>query len=560
MRIRPLLVAGAALLGLAALAAGLAARRVEKELTLAVSRVGAAHGVAVGEVGFSAFGPLRLRDVRSTDAGPGRLTVEGIDVDWTLRGGREPRAHVRRVRLRAARMEHGPLVVEWPEADLDVQAWQRDGAAERVHLRQHGAQGAVELTGPGEGVNAPAVATLSGFDLSKARVTWGGEPVLDPGRWTGRVTLSRAPRRLESEGALSGEGVRLALPRTLGLGDGGYGVPTALVVDWSVLRDGDSIEIRRATARLGGLDVDGHGRLARSASDRHVDLEVSGRGDIGLAFRTTGLAVPASLARVPANRLGTASFDVSLSGPLDDPRALHVVPRLSFESAPDAVEALQFLRRPFLYSPQDQPGVSVDVREGSPDFIPFGAVPPLFVRALLLSEDAGFWGHPGVDVAEIPVAWADNAERGGAARGASTITQQLAKNLFLSHDKTYGRKLTEAALALVLDAAVPKSRQLEIYLNVIEWGPGIHGLVPAARHYFGRTPQELTPKEIAFLVCLIPSPVRYHQAHAAGRLGPGMEQLTANLLAKLRSVDAIGDEEYGHALNEVVAFRPEGAP
>jgi hypothetical protein len=559
MRIRPLPVAGAALLGLAALAAGLAARRVERELTLAVSRVGEAHGVAVGEVGFSVFGPLRLRHVRSTDGGPGRLTVDGIDVDWTLRGGREPRAHVRRVRVRGARMEHGPLVVEWPEVDLDVQAWQRDGAAERVTLRQHGAQGSVELAGPGAS-DGPAVATLSGFDLSKARLTWGGEPVLDPGRWTGRVTLSRAPRRLESEGALSGEGVRLALPRTLGLGDGGYGVPTALRVDWSVLTDGDSIEIRRAAARLGGIDVGGHGRLARSESDRRVDLEVSGRSDIGLAFRTTGLAVPASLARVPAGRLGTATFDVSLSGPLDDPRALQVVPRLQFESAPDAVEALQFLRRPFRYSPPDAPGTTLDVREGSPDFIPFGAVPPLFVRALLLSEDAGFWGHPGVDVAEIPVAWAVNAGRGEAARGASTITQQLVKNLFLSRDKTYGRKLTEAALALVLDAAVPKSRQLEIYLNVIEWGPGIHGLVPAARHYFGRAPHQLTPKEIAFLVCLIPSPVRYHQAHAAGRLGPGMEQLTANLLAKLRSVDAIGDEEYGHALGEVVAFRPEGAP
>jgi membrane peptidoglycan carboxypeptidase len=162
-----------------------------------------------------------------------------------------------------------------------------------------------------------------------------------------------------------------------------------------------------------------------------------------------------------------------------------------------------------------------------------------------------------VDVAEIRAAWADNAERGGIARGGSTITQQLVKNLFLSREKSYGRKMEEAALALLVDAALPKRRILEIYLNVIEWGPGLYGLGPASAHYFGKRPSELTPKEIVFLVCLIPSPVRYHQAHLAGRAGPGMEQLMANLLAKLRSVDALGDADYAAALDETLRFAPE---
>jgi membrane peptidoglycan carboxypeptidase len=237
---------------------------------------------------------------------------------------------------------------------------------------------------------------------------------------------------------------------------------------------------------------------------------------------------------------------------------MHIVPHLRYESTPTVEEKLAFLRRPFRFRPPETEGITLDVREGAPDFVPLSAVPPLFLRALLISEDAGFYGHPGVDVAEIPLAWATNLERGTAARGASTITQQLVKNLFLSRDKSYGRKLEEAALALLVDAAVPKTRILEIYVNVIEWGPGLYGLVPAARHYFGKVPDELTPKEIAFLVCLIPSPVRYHQAHAVGRLGPGMGQLTANLLAKLRSVDAIGEEEYLQALDEEPEFRPEG--
>jgi penicillin-binding protein 1A len=260
---------------------------------------------------------------------------------------------------------------------------------------------------------------------------------------------------------------------------------------------------------------------------------------------------------LPLAHLGAASFALTLRGPLSDPAALKVEPRLEYESAPEAVRAFQYLRAPFRYTPDERPGQAIQVGAGAPSFVALAEVPPLFVRALLLSEDAGFFGHPGVDVAEIQVAWAENEERGESARGASTITQQLVKNLFLNKDRSYGRKLTEAALALVLDGALPKQRILEIYLNVIEWGPGLYGLGPAAGHYFGKAPFALTPKEMAFLICLIPSPVRYHQAHLAGHPGPGMELLMANLLAKLHSVAALGDAEYDDAMEEPLVFRPE---
>jgi membrane peptidoglycan carboxypeptidase len=163
-------------------------------------------------------------------------------------------------------------------------------------------------------------------------------------------------------------------------------------------------------------------------------------------------------------------------------------------------------------------------------------------------------------VAEVRLAWAANVQRGEMARGASTITQQLVKNLFLSPEKTYGRKLVEAALALVLDSALPKTRLLEIYLNVIEWGPGIYGLGPAALHYFGKAPGQLTPAETAFLVCLIPSPVRYHQAHAQGRVGPGMAELMDNLLVKLMEARVLSEDEYVRASSEPLAFSPEPPP
>jgi membrane peptidoglycan carboxypeptidase len=178
---------------------------------------------------------------------------------------------------------------------------------------------------------------------------------------------------------------------------------------------------------------------------------------------------------------------------------------------------------------------------------------------VLAIEDDGFYTHGAINVPSVFRAMVTNLVAGRVMQGGSTITQQLVKNLFLSKEKSYGRKMEEAALALLVDAALPKRRILEIYLNVIEWGPGLYGLVPAARHYFGKPPGALTPKEIAFLVCLIPSPVRYHQAHTAGHAGPGMEQLMANLLAKLRSVEALSADAFEAALAEELQFQPEHA-
>ena len=172
------------------------------------------------------------------------------------------------------------------------------------------------------------------------------------------------------------------------------------------------------------------------------------------------------------------------------------------------------------------------------------------MRTLLLAEDAGFYGHRGIDLRELPAAMLTNWSRGGAARGGSTITQQLAKNLFLSRDKQLGRKLQELAITFLLESALGKDRILEIYLNIIEWdwtcaacGPGLHS---------GREPQALTPAQMAFLVAIIPGPIKYQSSFAHGAPGPGLRSLIDELLAKLRSVHAIGEEEYQRALGEPI--------
>lgn len=552
-------MAGGVLLGAAAVGTWVAARAIDQRLAQEVAQRAAPLGVTVREVRFSWVGPLRLEGV-TVDRGDGQtLTIDGVGVGWRLGGARDVRAHVRHVSLEGVHLARGPLVAEWPAAELDVVAWRGGAGEEHIHLRQPSG-GELTLDARSAATGREAALLLTRFDASSARVRWGSEPVLAPGVWTGRLSVAHTGDRLATEAALSAEGVRLSLPRALALGNGEYGAPTAVAIGWTASREGPAIDVPRMAARLGGLQLSGHGHLSGPIEDRTVELEMAARSDMAAALQTTALRLPAALPVAPGDALGTASFDVTVQGPLARPAELRIVPHLRYDSTPQVAQKLEFLRRPFRYHPPDTEGITLDVRDGAADFIRLSDVPPLFLRTLLISEDAGFYGHPGIDVAEIPHAWATNVERGTSARGASTITQQLVKNLFLSSDKSYGRKLEEAALALLVDAGLPKERILEIYVNVIEWGPSLYGLVPAARHYFGKTPGELTPREMVFLICLIPSPVRYHQAHAAGRVGPGMDQLMANLLAKLRSVDALTDDAYFDALTEELRFRPEGAP
>jgi membrane peptidoglycan carboxypeptidase len=253
---------------------------------------------------------------------------------------------------------------------------------------------------------------------------------------------------------------------------------------------------------------------------------------------------------------------VTASAPLDDPAAASVTQRLDYSPPSPLPPEVLRLRGDFVHELVAPGGqhVRIDVSAGAADFVARPELPPLFVKALLLAEDSAFFSHRGLDLAELPKALAANWAEGGAVRGASTLTQQLAKNLFLTRDRSLTRKLQELPLAFLLEAALGKDRILEIYVNVIEWGPGVYGLRPAARYYFDKEPGALTPKETAFLVVMIPGPVKYQRSFKEGVLSAGLEPLVGNLLAKLRSVDALGEEDYAAALAEPLAFRRADEP
>lgn len=135
-------------------------------------------------------------------------------------------------------------------------------------------------------------------------------------------------------------------------------------------------------------------------------------------------------------------------------------------------------------------------------------ISPNLRQAVIVAEDSTFWEHHGFDWQGIRVAIDKNIDRGRLSAGGSTITQQLAKNLYLSPEKSFTRKLQEAILTCRLEMNLSKERILELYLNVVEWGKGVYGAEAAARRYFGVSASALTKSQAATLAAMLPDPLR----------------------------------------------------
>jgi len=183
----------------------------------------------------------------------------------------------------------------------------------------------------------------------------------------------------------------------------------------------------------------------------------------------------------------------------------------------------------------------------NPRWTPVGAVPPALKKAVVASEDANFYSHEGVDYEAIREAIKTDLRKGRFVRGGSTITQQLAKNLFLSREKTLIRKVKELVLARRLDDALSKSRILELYLNVVELGPMVYGIGHAAHYYFGKHPSALTVRECAFLASMLPGPKVYNPYRKMDRVMKRSDRILRRMVA----ARMISREEYDAAMAEV---------
>jgi len=182
---------------------------------------------------------------------------------------------------------------------------------------------------------------------------------------------------------------------------------------------------------------------------------------------------------------------------------------------------------------------SIDVRT-----VPYERISPLLRRAVLIAEDDAFYSHDGLDWNEIKRSAKTDWEKGRVVRGGSTITQQLAKNLFLGSEVSLTRKLREAFLAIRLEKALDKRRIFELYLNRIEWGNGIFGIEAAARRYFGVSAGALSPRQAVLLAAVIINPIRYSVLAPAARI----ERRAKIIASRMRRRGYLSENDYYAAI------------
>lgn len=211
-------------------------------------------------------------------------------------------------------------------------------------------------------------------------------------------------------------------------------------------------------------------------------------------------------------------------------------------------EDLSMMSRPFLYEAREHDRVVKVFLTGpdNPSFTPFASIPPILVSCILTSEDGTFYHHRGFNEEAFRKSIATNIRQKRFARGGSTISMQLVKNVHLNRNKTISRKLEEALLVWIIEnyGLCSKERMLEVYLNIIEWGPGIYGIHDAALYYFNKDPMSLTLEECIFLASIIPNPKAFRYSFdAEGKLRPRLEGYYRLVAGRLKGKEIITQEQ-----------------
>jgi len=276
-----------------------------------------------------------------------------------------------------------------------------------------------------------------------------------------------------------------------------------------------------------------------------------------------GTQLPAELSELSAAALFALKF--SMSGQLNDPENwnLSLEHRLAGLGKTSQGNGLGYLSTPFTYYPLTKKGRSEQGFQTGPmtsDWMSYRNLPYSQRRLIQVTEDASFFIHKGIDLDAIKAAVVSTLTDDNQVRGGSTLTQQLVKNLFLSRDRTAMRKVQELFLTFLLESSLSKETIFELYVNLIEWGPKIYGLNSASYYYFGKNPQRLSLKQMAYLTSIIPGPLLFHKYYETNLIPTKHHAKMNVMLKRLRRLNTIKtDEELQTALNEPIVFHRDTA-
>jgi hypothetical protein len=451
------------------------------------------------------------------------------------------------------------------------------------------------VIGPG---SLSAVPSNSGLDLHFLTAsTTAGSPFdfrafLPDGAADALVSLTGGPLSLSALGIRDGAAGLEDVDKAMLAGH----VVLSLAADGSEVRfdgncHGENVSVedsRLATDVVRGLDLELRARGAFNSGNANTlrldeigvalgSIRLSGEGDFeqqdGRATGRLRVALPASdcqslLQSVPRELLPTLDGTV-VAGRLEahgelafDTHALddlaldydiengcsvvRVPPALAIEQFDTAFEHR-------IYLPDGSLGEQV-TGPGTSEWTPLDQISPYMQIAVLTSEDGAFFSHHGFNRSAIRASLIANLKGKRFVRGASTITMQLAKNLFLSRRKTVSRKLEEVLLTHYLEQSLSKPKLIELYLNVIEFGPAVYGIKDASEYYFGREPSELNLAECMFLASILPAPLHYASFRDAGVVPDGWMHAVRGLMASARRYHRITEEELAQGNEESVLF------
>jgi hypothetical protein len=337
-----------------------------------------------------------------------------------------------------------------------------------------------------------------------------------------------------------------------------------VVADGRVRFQDRQIELQEARTWINGVEVQLEGNASRTPEYTTVELRAA---LATVACAELLRATPAPL----RDRIGDLELEGSIGGrfhlALDTRRLEDTVLELELTNGCRATGrgdlAIERLYGAFWHR-VELPGDEVyefTTGPGSGSWAALDQISPFMVAAVLTTEDGGFFYHHGFSLREIRNALIRDVEAGGPRFGASTITMQLARNLYLYRGRNLARKLQEAVLTWYLEQHLSKEEILALYLNVIEFGPEVFGIRAAAMHYFGRQPDDLSPREAVFLARLLPSPVaRHEETYEEGELSARWEARLDRILNLMRERRSLTTEEHREALAERIVFHRSGDP
>lgn len=203
----------------------------------------------------------------------------------------------------------------------------------------------------------------------------------------------------------------------------------------------------------------------------------------------------------------------------------------------------------------------VELCPGSKNYVPLKQISTYLQKTIILTEDSNFYNHKGFDWGSIEKNAREGWETGSFKKGGSTITQQLAKNMFLTAERTFIRKALEAIITDRIEHTLTKKEILERYLNVVEFGKDIYGVKAAAKYYFKKAPAELDVVESAFLAMVLPNPIKYSKSYYRKELTPFAKKRLGRIVEDLFRYHRITQEEYDVAIGQVAYFfQPEPPP